>query len=230
MNTDEEYIRSLLNEAFSYLGINYANKTVQKPVTKKILVKLVENEFELNLNERMATECLLFCKTIDDKMLNARESTGFNGLSILNTEFDLDRFALWLSQNIPRMKRIEDSRFHLPVESARLNQQLDDEFRSKTSEILNYPDQLSVAGASQLGNYRQTDLSQLDSKSSYFENRHQSVQIRNARLRNQTIVENPSSKRSQYSHFASERPSMKSSRLGSTMKPKADRVSFLLDP
>ena len=113
-------------EAFSYLGINYENRTVSKPVSKKLLVRLVENEFELALNERMSTECMLFCKTIDDQELNARSSTGFNRLTILNTEFDLDRFALWLSQNIPRMKRNEDTRFALPTESARAAQRKDD--------------------------------------------------------------------------------------------------------
>ena len=66
VSTDVDDIRSLLPDAFSSLGINYQNKTVAKPISKKTLATLVSNEFGLSLNLKLATECLIFCKTIDD--------------------------------------------------------------------------------------------------------------------------------------------------------------------
>lgn len=122
VNADVAVIRAQLEDAFYQQGINYQNRSVTKPVTKQVLITLVEAQFGLSLNVHKAMECILFCKRIHHRQLKSRRSGG-EEISVMNTEFDLDKFAEWLSANVPKMHTTAEATFKLPSESAKLSRQ-----------------------------------------------------------------------------------------------------------
>lgn len=215
VNADVVVIRAQLEDAFYQQGINYQNRSVTKPITKALLITLVEAQFGLSLNVHKAMECILFCKKIHNKQLKSRRSGG-EEISVMNAEFDLDRFADWLSANVPKMHTTAEATFKLPIESAKLSRQQDLEFQSKTAELMSYPDDHSVSGPPSGADPRRP-----------FEQRHQSVTIRTpARPSNLQLA----SQKKNHLDLMGDGTSLRSGRLGSTVDARTDRVSFILDP
>jgi len=70
-DVDNSYdeIRGALEDAFRERGVNYQNRAVVKPLTKALLIALVQAQYGLRMNVRQATEAIVYSKLVSDQQL-----------------------------------------------------------------------------------------------------------------------------------------------------------------